>query len=564
MTPPEPRTPNGKPAGWRIHLLCASAVVPYLFLTLPRLDRPGVFFDEALTVMPLFGGGVPLRLGRFFLPLGKNSHNGALESYLAAPFVLFLGTTARTLHLASVMFGAAALGFVFFACRNYFKDNRVAWMAAFLLGTLSPFVSSTYFGFLHSSAMVMFQAAAVWSLTRWRITGRPRDLGLIFFCAGAALACRSWSGIATLTFLATAAALAALFGRPWEIKRRLDLCRRFGVQCAAAFFIGAFPLTLQVLSGGRQFTAAVGGRILQGNGAAGSMDYSERVLWRLRQVRELGGGDPFLRGVFSSGDDSPRPVRAAAIAASMAWAILACLAGARGFSLEQRLFCPLFVLLCIPIAATMPGASVDLAYDHVLSALPLLMVSVAVFIVEASDLIARKLGRSIGVGIFLATGLLLRLEDIPKLQSRLADMRGLNPYFSMGTAQAARWLAALPRGQIVFIEWEIAAPATFLLGNRTPHMIGLLGEDSLSQLESTRGKKLYYLGYSPEMNRSLVPSDLRLRVECLGSSVKLVRSFQDLDQTRLAAYEISAATRLRPGDFVPRASSDSAASCPPR
>jgi hypothetical protein len=545
-----------RPAGWRARLLCASALVPYLFFTLPRLDLPGIMGEEANIVMPFFGGGIQVNFGPLRLPVSIiPGYTGALESYLVSPFILLFGPTSRALHLGSVVFGAAALCFVFFACRNYFKDNRVAWLATFLLGTLPPFVSSTYFGFYHSSAMVMFQAGAVWSLTRWRAAGRRRDLLFVFFFTGAALACRPWSAIATLSCLATA---AVVFPGSWELRRLPDLCRRFGAGCLAAFLIGAFPLTLHGLAHGRQLAAAITSRLRGGDAFVKTRDsYWERLKWRRYQVQELSQGDFFLENEVFPSKGSPRLARAVMIAAAMIWALFACLADLRGFSPEQRLFCPILILFHIPIVAAMPGNPSILAYDHVLSLLAPLAVTVAVFVVELSARVADNLGRAAGAGAFLALGLLPRLWDIPDLQLRLSDMRGLSPYFSTGTAQAAQWILALPPQRLIILtEWGISDTLAFQMGNRMPPFQKFtlkVGDDLRGPLESLRGNKFYYLTYAPELDAQLCPIYLRLRVECLGSAAKVAREFRDPDgHARVVVYEIAATAPLEPEYFVPR------------
>jgi hypothetical protein len=540
------------PADWRVRLLCASAVVPYLFFTLPRLDLPGVMAEESYNVLPLFGGSIQVHLGPLRLPVSTNGYTGALESYLAAPFVLLFGPTSRALHLGSVIFGAAALCFVFFACRNYFKENRAAWLATFLLGTLSPFVTSTYFGFYHSSAMIMLQAGAVWSLTRWRADGRRRDLFAVFYFTGAALACRPWSCIATLSCLAAA---AVLFPGSWKPRSLADLCRRCGAGCLAAFLIGAFPLTLHAFSHGRQLTAAITGRVRRGADEAEQMNYRKRLRWRWRQVQDLSQGDYFLDAEVFPSAASSNPARAALIAVSMAWALLACLAGLRGYSPAQRLFCPLWALFGVLIAAAMPGSEGSLGYDHVLSLLAPLAVTVAVFASEVSGRVAEKLGRAAGAGAFLALGLLPRLWDVPDLQFRLAEMKGISPYFSTATAQAAQWIGMLSPQRPVLTEWGINDPLTLQLGGRTPFPIitFITGEDLREPLKYFIGTKFYYLTYSRTLDAELHPMYLRLRVECLGSDAKLAREFRDPDsQVRIEAYEIAATATLKPEYFVER------------
>ena len=119
------------------HKISASCVlVPvalYGLFVLPRLGSPGLHLEEVYTIMPALkflgyqataGDLAFLEFKGLSFPLAFGLYHGAVESYLAAPFIAAMGTTPEALRACTVLMGGATL-MLFFSLTRALAGSRV-------------------------------------------------------------------------------------------------------------------------------------------------------------------------------------------------------------------------------------------------------------------------------------------------------------------------------------------------------------------------------------------------------------------------------------------------------
>jgi 4-amino-4-deoxy-L-arabinose transferase-like glycosyltransferase len=216
------------------------AVLLYLALALPQLHLPGLHYDEAkeagVNAMEMLlrqdvqaFRAAGLQAGTVFLPLMVQDYIGALNVYLALPFLALFGITVPALRLLALSCGLLTLvlvGRLGQELGRFTADGKEpgttpghgmqagsAGPIAMLLLAVSPsFIFWSRQGVFVTNVVVTLAVASVWMGLRWWRQRRPRDLYLLAILAGLGL----W---AKLLFVWVLGAMAGVVVAAWLLGR---------------------------------------------------------------------------------------------------------------------------------------------------------------------------------------------------------------------------------------------------------------------------------------------------------------------------------------------------------
>lgn len=296
------------------------ALLLFFALAVHQLTLPGLHYDEAkeagINAMQLVqhqpltafrGAGIDL-FGRTW-PLMVQDYIGALNVYLALPFLVVGGTTVSALRLLAVVCGLLTLVFLYLFARRWFSA-RVAAAAVLLLAVNPSFVFWSRQGIFVTNVTLPIFLASLWTLLRAAAapSGRRRFawLALTGFLWGVGL----WAKLLFLWGIVAVIGVMVVWGigRWWRWRqqplRAAVPWRTWLVSLAggvAAMLVGASPLLL--------FNVQTQGTLLSIFGNLGTSYYgvsntafSTNLLARLEQVAILLRGNHlwYLGEVYSN------------------------------------------------------------------------------------------------------------------------------------------------------------------------------------------------------------------------------------------------------------------------
>lgn len=206
--------------------LLSGVFIIYVSLSFYQLDLPGLHYDEAFEAVPALqllhgqpvtafrNSGLALN-GRIF-PFMTQDYIGAINTYLALPFIAVFGPTPIALRVMSILVGAVTLGLAYLLAAQL-SGSRGAGLAAALLLSVDPtFIFWNRQGIFVTAVTALIGLAAALCWLR-RLQGGSRGwtaAGAFFFGLGL---------YAKLLFLWLIAALigaALLIKLPDWLKRR--------------------------------------------------------------------------------------------------------------------------------------------------------------------------------------------------------------------------------------------------------------------------------------------------------------------------------------------------------
>jgi 4-amino-4-deoxy-L-arabinose transferase-like glycosyltransferase len=162
----------------------ALVIILYLSLSFYQLDLPGLHYDEAFEAVPalqlLLGQpvaafrGSGLTLGGQTYPFMTQDYIGALNTYLAAPFIAVLGPTPAALRTASILVGLVTLTLTYLLAYRLTGRHWVGLAAVLLLAVEPTFIFWNRQGIFvtASTAAIGLGSAYCW-LCRLQQAGRP-------------------------------------------------------------------------------------------------------------------------------------------------------------------------------------------------------------------------------------------------------------------------------------------------------------------------------------------------------------------------------------------------------
>jgi 4-amino-4-deoxy-L-arabinose transferase-like glycosyltransferase len=284
-------------------IFLVGALLIFLALALYQWQLPGPHYDEAVevlpaiqllqgrTVQPFRGAGLVL-FGRTF-PLMTQDYIGALNTYLALPFLSLLGVNVYALRLMPILCSVLALLLLYRLAAELY-GRRAGLMAVSLLAVNPSFVFWSRQGIFVTSLTAPIALGAAWCWLRWWRTGRLRYACLGAFLFGLGL-------YAKFLFLWIIFALAVstllLQGRRWLFKCQTNL--RFAGVALPSFLLGLSPLVLyNVQTGGT--ISSITGNLATSYYGTNNLAFFENLQARLGQFVTLldGGHLWYLGGVF--------------------------------------------------------------------------------------------------------------------------------------------------------------------------------------------------------------------------------------------------------------------------
>jgi hypothetical protein len=177
-----------------VFLLLILALGVFLVLGAYQLSLPGLHYDEAkeagLNAMQLIVGqpvtafrDAAVQVGPWRLPLMVQDYIGALNVYLALPFLLLGGVDVVALRWLSLLTGALTLGLAW-RVADRLGGSVAAVVTVFLLATSPTFVFWSRQGIFVTNLTALLFMAGLLSGLRWWSGRRARDLWLTAFLLG--------------------------------------------------------------------------------------------------------------------------------------------------------------------------------------------------------------------------------------------------------------------------------------------------------------------------------------------------------------------------------------------
>lgn len=296
----------------RIGLLLALAI--FLALAFHQPGLPGLHYDEAreagLNAMEILTGapitafrGVGVTLGGRTFPLMVQDYIGALNVYLALPFLAVSGVGVPNLRILSVLCGLLVLLLVErsvsewvawrrsdsgFAGKTVAAPMSTAGLVAVALLAVSPsFVFWSRQGVFVTNLTQVFVFLCVWQVVRWLRSGQPGALIITALAAGAAL-------YAKLLAIWVIAPLALLTLWGWALLRRQGnappVTPYILLAAAAAFAAPLLPFFWFNLQTGGAF-ASIGGSLERSYYGVDNLAIGANLLTRLGQLVQVLRGD---------------------------------------------------------------------------------------------------------------------------------------------------------------------------------------------------------------------------------------------------------------------------------
>lgn len=460
----EPRS-----AHLRLLWLAAMAAL-YLALACAQLGLPGLHYDEAkeagVNAVELLTGApvsafrdAALAVGTLRLPLMVQDYIGALNVYLALPFLAASGIGVPNLRILSVLIGLAALLLLERAVSEWLRSGQVdpprtaisrGGLAAVTLAAASPsLVFWSRQGIFVTNLIIPLVLLCFWQGLRWKRRGRPGALAVSALAAGLALYAKLLALWAVLPF--------ALLMLIWWLRdgRRPALGVRGWLASATAFVFPLLPLLLFNLQTGGT-AAALGGNLARSYYGINNLDIAANLAVRLPQLRQVLSGNQFwyLGGVAQN--------------PAAFWLALAL--AAAGLATAWRSVLPPLLLLLLGVGLSLFTIS-DLFVTHYallhMVALGALGAAVGV-LARRLDKLQRWSGLRWGLGALVCLWLALDVSASLAYHGHLARSGGLADH-SDASYDLAYYLRYNGLGAPVALDWGMDAPVRFLSeGSVTP------------------------------------------------------------------------------------------------
>lgn len=453
--------------------LLPAILLLYFGLSLHQLDLPGLHYDEAFEAVPALQllldrpvtafRGSGLMIGGRLWPLMTQDYIGALNTYLALPFIYMLGPTPLALRFPPVIIGIITLLLTFWLTRQLTGSAAAGLVAAGLLAVEPTFIFWNRQGIFVTAitAPVGLGATLCW-LRRFQGGGRGWSLAGGFL-TGVGL-------YAKLLFIwligAWLGAAIVLFGPrlPARYKQAAFKPVELGL-IGLAFLLGCWPLLL--------YNLQTGGTLLNISQNAQTSYYGvnnlalgPNLIERWRQFTTLlSGGHLWYLGQIKA-NPLPWPVFVLFLVSVLI--IIFTTRNQRGGQPSIRLVLfPFLVISLIIIASIQTVSALWITHFALLMPWPASAIAVSGWFIN------RQLGsdKRPGWGIRGIVGLGVGLVLISNLGNTLAYHRALTTSGGLSSHSDAvydlsRWLTGHATGPVVAMDWGLAAPVTYLSGGQ--------------------------------------------------------------------------------------------------
>jgi hypothetical protein len=494
----------------------------YTGLSLYQLDLPGLHYDEAFEAVPAlqmllgqpvvaFRGGALSVSGQNF-PLMTQDYIGALNTYLALPFIMMLGPTPLALRMMSISVGLITLILIYLLATRLTASPGAGLSAMLLLAVEPTFIFWNRQGVFVTALTASIGLAAAYCWLRrfqggawaWSLGGaflfglglyaKFLFLWLIFALVGTAFllnlpallrrlsTSRKFQSSVTKTILRTRGDFS--WKRVSNFREVKVLLEAGG--CLAAFALGCWPLVLYNLQT-RGTLLSISQNASTSYYGVNNLAFGANLGERVSQfLTLLDGGHLWYLGVIIH---NLAPVLGfffvliLIISFTMRIKLTSQTMLARASS-KIALF-P-FLVIALTIGASI-GTVSALWITHFAILMPWPALALALgghFLYSHLNLLPGRRKRLAQGGIWLALGLIVltNLSSTLRYHQALAESGGLSSH-SDAIYDLSSWLARRPGQPVVAMDWGLAAPVIYLSGGQvTPIEIFGYGWQSDVQL----------------------------------------------------------------------------------
>jgi hypothetical protein len=303
------------------HIGLFAALALFVGLTVYQIDLPGLHYDEAYEVVPAmqllyhqpvttFRHNGVLLAGRLF-PLMTQDYIGAINTYLAIPFLWLLGASTLSVRLMAVAIGLLTLWLIYHLGGDL--GGPLAGTLTVLLLAVNPtFVFWSRQGVFVTSVTAAIGLGATLAWLRWWRTGAKGYaivgallLGLGLYAKLLFLWLIAGLGLAAVV-LTLACRRQVRSGRSGSTRAKALLPQqgvgwRLMAWCILAFMVGAAPLiAYNVQTGGT--LSSIGGNLTTSYYGINNLAFLPNLLERLKQFGVVLGGAHFwyLGGTYAN------------------------------------------------------------------------------------------------------------------------------------------------------------------------------------------------------------------------------------------------------------------------
>lgn len=451
--------------------MLAAIIVIYGGLSLYQLNLPGLHYDEAFEVVPavqlLQGQPVTLfrnaglLLGGVSLPLMTQDYIGALNTYMALPFIALMGTTPAALRMASVLVGAVALGLTFLLAVQLTNRPWVGLLATLLLAVDPTFVFWNRQGIFVTAitAPIGLAATCCWlrrwqgGLRRWSLAG-----GFLFGLGVYAKLLFIWL-IAALVGAVILLNLKRLRQQPGWLLKQLSPTEI--VLACLAFLLGCWPLIVYNLQTGGTWQNVAQNATTSYYGV-NNLAVGVNLLERFQQfVTLLQGGH-----LWYLGDILPNWLTSVVFVVFLVLIVILSMRNQRVADAQIALF-PFLVIGTTIVASVGTVSALWITHFALLAPWPALAVAIGSwYVLKQLPSQPRLKGVfKFGVLAVLAFMAITNLISTLRYHAALANSGGLSSH-SDAVYDLSAWLAQRARGPVVAMDWGLAAPVTYLTGGQ--------------------------------------------------------------------------------------------------
>jgi hypothetical protein len=523
------------------------SLVLFLALSLKNITLPGLYYDEALDVVPAMqlvqgapveavrGAGLTIA-GRTF-PLMVMDYVGTVNTYLALPVFAVFGVSVQTVRSLPIALAVFSLILGFRLARRLF-DWRVAAIATLLVAVDPSYVFFSRMGIHVTSVMNVFALGSLLVFLRWRESSKVRWL----FVGGLLLGLGLWAKVLFLWWILALAVVWAVHGtgHGWHgtgngAARRVGIVpavraaagrnARPTVTAIAALLIGSAPLWVYNLWTGGTFISFGRNALVTEHGVS-NLNVVGNLWAAVQSFGVLLDGRYFW---FLGGQFANRLNIVAFVAACVVCVLLVRRRPAwrGGFGLVGALI----ALIVAQSAFTVSG--IWATHLYILFPLPQIVVALGL-ILAAEALVGR--GRRVAevVVIVVAAGSLMaaNLWVDARYHAALEQSRGLSR-FSDAIYKLAGWLDERRFDVVYAVDWGIQKNVQILTQGRVNpiEISGYAGEPAdafvLRAEDALRRPGAVYLMHSKEDTVYDLFGTFQATAERLGYRLKIIDATRD-------------------------------------
>ena len=295
-------------------LMLIACLSIFMLLSIYQIELPGLHYDEAFEAVPAmqlwlgqpitaFRDSV-LSFGAYKLPLMTQDYIGAINVYAALPFIAGYGPTPEALRMMSIIIGAFTIIVTAQLGWRLSGQEWVGIIAALILVVEPTFIFWNRQGVFVTAVTALLGVAATYSWVN-RVQGGPKYWSLTAtFLWGVGL----YAKFLFIWLIVASIGAIILLNLGWLKKHRHDLVKRlkkispFEVMAAIlTFLLGCWPLIVYNLQTGGTFLN-IGQNASTSYYGVDNLAFSQNLAERLQQFGTLMKGSHFwyLGGVFSN------------------------------------------------------------------------------------------------------------------------------------------------------------------------------------------------------------------------------------------------------------------------